>query len=121
MILEMEPVPETDLPEVQGWRVLVQLAEPKEESAGGIILPDQTKEAQQYLCSLGRVIGVGPLCWKHPKFQNCDPWCKVGDWIALSHSAGQALEVRGKRLRLIYDENVMAVVPTPEALKIYVE
>ena len=121
MIEDMVPVPAEDLPIVQGWRVLVQLAEPKEQSAGGIILPDQTKDAQVYLCSLGLVVGIGPLCWKHGKFQDCDPWCQVGDWITLGHSAGQALEVRGTRFRLIYDENVMAVVPNPMALKIYVE
>lgn len=79
-----EAYPEVN-PEFTPWgnRVLVQLRTPKNETAGGIILPGTAalEEIAQWNTQVARVIKLGPVC-----FRNRDtlepwpegPWCEPG-------------------------------------------
>lgn len=119
-ITEPEAIPVDELPVPKGYRILIRMAEPKRQTAGGIILADTSIEAEQYMMYLGKVEAMGELCYHHKKFENGDPWCQVGDWIAFGQHAGQILEMKGQRFKLINDDNVMAVIPKPEIMKVYV-
>lgn len=77
-----------------GWRILVDPLEPKSVSDGGIILADETTQAEMHLNYVGRVVASGPLCYRHSKFADGGEWCKVGDWIAYGQYAGQTITVK---------------------------
>jgi len=83
-----------DWPVPVGWRILVDPATPKTVTEAGIILSSETQLTELYNNYVGLVVAMGPLCYKHDKFGGCEPWCKVGDWIAYGQHAGQSITVR---------------------------
>ena len=86
---------EDNWPQPGGWRLLVDPLKPKSVSDGGIILAEETQIAQVHLNYVGRVISLGPLCYRHPKFGDTyAPWCKAGDFIAYGQYAGQTITVK---------------------------
>jgi len=114
-----------DYPIPAGWRVLIEPIKIEEKTQGGIVLPERAKEAKEHLRHIGRVVAMGPLCYKHVKFQDCDPWCSVGDMVAYGAYSGQQMQVRNSdgndyvALRLINDDEVLAVIPSPDSVMIY--
>lgn len=107
-------------PQPTGYRLLVEPVQVKQETAGGIALPEQAVKAQEYLRYIGKVVAMGPEAYKHQKFDGA--WCEVGDWIAYGQYAGQELMIRSedgpKKLRLINDDEVLARV-NPDQMMIY--
>lgn len=81
-----------------GWRILVDPVSVKTISEGGILLSSETQMAERYQNYIGRVVALGPLCYKHAKFGDGGPWCKVGDWIAYGQHAGQTVNVRNTQV-----------------------
>jgi len=115
----------SDYPIPTGWRILIEPIKVEETTSGGIALPTSAVEAKEHLRYIGRVVSMGPLCYKHAKFGDDQPWCKVGDMVAHGAYAGQAIQVRNKAgdayvaLKLINDDEVLSVIPTPESVMIY--
>lgn len=106
-----------------GWRILVEPVEIKRTTEGGIALPDEAVRAQEYQRYYGTVVAMGHLCYRndkfrtHPdqRFEDIEPWCKVGDLVAFDRHAGQEVVQKTgdgeyKRYRVINDDNVLAVV-----------
>lgn len=75
-----EAYPEID-PEFRcfGNRVCVQLRTPKNETAGGILLPQiaQLEEIAQWNTQIARIVELGPVCFRNR--DNLEPWPE-GDW-----------------------------------------
>lgn len=110
-----------------GWRILVEPVEIKRTTAGGIELPPEAIRAQEFLRYFGKVVDVGTLAYHDEKFKehaNREPqaWCKVGDHIAFGRHAGQEIGVKVggelKKLRLLNDDDVLAVIDDPAALQV---
>jgi len=118
-----------DYPIPTGWRILIEPIKIEEKTTGGIVLPTAAVEAKEHLRYIGRVVAMGPLCYKHAKFMGGDSdrvyWCAVGDMVAYGAYAGQEIKVRNKNgseyvsLKLINDDEVLAVIPTPDSVLIY--
>lgn len=74
-----------------GSRVLVQIRLPKEMTAGGIILSNYSKEAEQDNTQVAKVIAVGPLAFKNRETMTPWPegaWAKQGDYVFVPKYAG---------------------------------
>lgn len=74
-----------------GSRVLVQIRLPKEKTAGGIILSDYSKDAEQDNTQVAKVIAVGPLAFKNRETLTPWPegaWAKTGDFVFVPKYAG---------------------------------
>jgi co-chaperonin GroES (HSP10) len=122
-------VAQGDYPIPAGWRILVEPIKVEEKTAGGIHLPTSAVEAKEHLRYIGRVVAMGPLCYQHKKFADADgsalKWCVEGDYIAYGAYAGQEIKVRNKKgdayvsLRLLNDDEVLAVIPSPDSVLIY--
>ena len=52
------------------------------------------------------------LIWMKDKFPN-GAWCKKDDWIIITKYAGARLSIDGGELRIINDDEVLAVVEDP--------
>lgn len=80
-----------------GDRVLVQMRTPKTVSAGGIIIPEETRDTEMWNTQIAKVIAIGPTA-----FVNQDTlvpwvegaWCKVGDFIRVPKYGGDRWQVR---------------------------
>lgn len=114
-----------DMPVPVGWRLLIQPIKVEEMTASGIALPKSAQEAKEYLRCVGKVISMGPLCYRHNKFEGGEPWCKIGDWVVFGEYVGRNLKIRNQAggltdVRLISDDEVVSRIPNPEAVLIYV-
>jgi len=81
-----------------GGRILVQLRRTKKKtSKSGIILVEETKEAEKWNNMVAKVIEIGPLAFKNRDTMQGWPegsWCQVGDYIRVPKWGGDRWEVK---------------------------
>lgn len=104
------------LPEVQGWKLLLLPLKPKEKTDGGIIKPESVLDVEALTATYGKVFAIGDLAYTRadmldPVTKERRPWCKVGDIVLFGKYAGLRVKYMGLDVRLINDDEVIAVVP----------
>jgi co-chaperonin GroES (HSP10) len=81
-----------------GGRILVQLRRTKKKAtSAGIILVEETKDAEKWNNMVAKVIEIGPLAFRHRESMNPWPegaWCSVGDYIRVPKWGGDRWEVK---------------------------
>jgi chaperonin GroES len=97
--------------------LLIEQEKVEEATAGGIILPDQQKEREEYAAQSGRIISLGPLA-----FNEEDPVSgmderysgapEVGDVVLIKKYAGGSYYdgVDGGLYRVLQDIDVLGVI-----------
>lgn len=115
--ISQEEAPDPDvLPEVPGFHLLIRPVSVKEQTKGGIILPDSTKNDIGLLTTVGKVLKVGDIAYKDTnKFPN-GAWCKPGDYVCYGKHSGQKFFYKGVRLLLLFDDQISMVVEDPKEL-----
>jgi len=91
-----------------GYRMLIEVEEVPETTAGGIILAQQTKDADEAAQEFGRVVDIGEFAFKEYPAK----WCKVGDMVSFQKYVGKVIvdpETK-KKFRVINDIDVHCVV-----------
>ena len=86
-----------------GDRVLVEPIEEKEQTVGGIIIPDSAKEKPMQ----GKVIAVGKKLDDAGKEIAFD--VKPGDTVLLPKYGGTAVKLDGQKLQLVREEDLLGV------------
>ena len=86
-----------------GDRVLVEPIEEKEQTVGGIIIPDSAKEKPMQ----GKVIAVGKKTDKDGKEVAFD--VKKGDMVLLPKYGGTEVKVGDKKYQLVREEDLLGV------------
>lgn len=92
-----------------GHRILVLPDSAEAKTAGGILLPEETKEREEMAQIFGQVIAVGPGAWadQHP------PAPKVGDRVMFAKYAGiRHRAPDGNFYRILNDLDVCAIAVT---------
>ncbi|MBO5642596.1 MAG: co-chaperone GroES [Kiritimatiellae bacterium] len=87
-----------------GDRVLVEPIEEKEQTVGGIIIPDSAKEKPMQ----GKVIAVGKKLDKDGNEVKFD--VKAGDTVLLPKYGGTEVKVDDKKLQLVREEDLLGVI-----------
>ena len=87
-----------------GDRVLVEPIEEKEQTVGGIIIPDSAKEKPMQ----GKVVAVGKKLDKDGAEIAFD--VKVGDTVLLPKYGGTEVKVGDKKLQLVREEDLLGVI-----------
>lgn len=98
-----------------GWRLLVQIGEAQDVTRGGIVLPEASKEAERALTIMAKVVDMGDRAYQREDMAGV-PWCRPNDVVIIGRYAGQRFSVSGIEMRLINDDEVMAVVPDPSVV-----
>lgn len=67
-----------------GYLVLMQLRTPRKLTKSGLIIPDESRDAERYRVQTGLVRDMGPSAFK--RRDNLLPWpegdwCKIGDFV----------------------------------------
>jgi len=97
------------------YNVVIIMAEVR-DMAGGIYIPDETKERLVDACQVGRIIATSPVAFNYDRFP-AGSTPKVGDMIWFARFAGGIFTGKdGKTYRLIKDKDVMAVIPPEGAV-----
>lgn len=100
-----------------GWHIIVSEKKVEDKTRGGIFLPDETKDVGAWSTVVCKVESMGKECYSDPvKFPN-GPWCAVGDWILLPKFTGHRFKLGDDTVRLINDDQVLAVIDDPESVK----
>jgi co-chaperonin GroES (HSP10) len=109
------------------WRILVQPLPPLKRNAGGVIeLPDEVQNAEGILTSIGRVLQLGHFAFKSTTQAGLalaeEPFKpQVGNFVLHETYAGQEIKLRdGKKLRILLDTEVLAVVKDPDEIRNYI-
>jgi chaperonin GroES len=107
------------LPQPTGWRVLVMPYQGQVKTAGGLYVPDEVRERESVATVVAYVLKVGPLAYKDPtKFgENCEPWCKEGQWVCIGRYAGSRFKIDGGEIRILNDDEIIATILDPSDIK----
>ena len=101
------------VPRPTGYRLVLFPLKLESKTAGGVHLLDSVVEQASIATNICKVIAVGPDAYldkdKFPK----GAWCKKDDWIIIAKYAGARLSIDGGELRIINDDEVLAVVDDP--------
>ncbi len=93
---------------VLGHRVLVEVQEIEQVSAGGIVMvTDKNIEREKQHNCLGTVVGVGSTAYKG--LGDGDPWVEIGDRVYFQKYGGIIVKEDGKDLRILNDEDILAI------------
>lgn len=109
----VEPKVAAQLPEPQGYKILIALPEVKEKTEGGVIRPDIFRDREETATILGFVLKLGADCYQDEKRYPNGAWCKEGDFVIFRAYSGTRFKVHGREFRLINDDSVDAVVRDP--------
>ena len=104
--------PET-LPDIPGYHVLVRPYAIRNETKGGILLPDKFADDMKYLTTVGKVVKIGDTAYRdEEKFPN-GAWCCEGDFVCYTKHSGQKFVYKGIRYILLYDDQIMMKIDNP--------
>lgn len=110
------------LPDVVGHNILVLPIKFEQKTRGGLILSTDTVDRMEDRITVGRVMKLGPMAYKHnPRFfgepdtDKWRPWAKEGDYVLFSRlGAGTKITYNGVNYWVLTDNQVLATVPKPE-------
>ena len=105
-----------DLPGVPGFHVVVRPVTIRDQTKGGIYLPDKVKDDISYLTTVGQVVKLGNLAYKDKSKFPEGPWCKEEDFVCYAKLTGQKFVFKGIKLLLLYDDQVIMTVGNPKDL-----
>ncbi|HNY19119.1 MAG TPA: co-chaperone GroES [Flexilinea sp.] len=88
-----------------GNRLVVEPIEEEEMTAGGIVLPETAKEKPQK----GKVISAGPGD-RNEKGDRIQMDVKAGDTVLFAKYAGTEIKVDGKKLLILRESDVLAII-----------
>ena len=106
------------LPEPTGC-VMVLPYKGQGKTKGGVILTDQHMEERGFTTVTGLVLKQGPDCYTDKERFPNGPWCKVNDWIIFGRYAGSRFGIEGGEVRILNEDEVIAVVKDPEDILQY--
>ena len=101
------------MPGPTGWRVMILPYRGKNQTAGGVLLPDQVVDSSQLATVVGYVLKMGPLCYKDSAKFPDGPWCKEGDWVIFARYAGSRFRIDGGEVRILNDDEIIATILDP--------
>ena len=107
------------LPDPTGWRILVLPYKGQGKTKGGVILTDETMQERGYTTVTGLVLKMGTECYDNKERFPNGPWCKKGDWIIFGRYAGSRFGIEGGEVRILNDDEIIAVVKDPEDILQY--
>ena len=109
-----------ELPTPTGWRLLVLPFTPKDKTAGGLIISQESLDKARIATNCGYVLKIGPLAYLDKEKYPTGPWCKEKDWVIFARYAGSRLPIEGGEVRLLNDDEVLGTIPDPESVLHYI-
>lgn len=89
------------------YKVLIRPKVVEEKTAGGIILPEQTRDKEKYAQVEGELVAVGAIAFTDPDWLERP---KVGDTVLYDRYAGCTVKDGDDEFRLINDKEIGAVI-----------
>lgn len=92
------------------YKILIAAKTVEEKTKGGIFLPDDTKEREQFAQMEGTLVACSPLAFTYDDWKDANP-PKPGDRVLFAKYSGAKVTGKdGKEYRLVNDKDVAAVL-----------
>jgi len=101
------------LPKAIGYRMVIIIPEFEKITSGGIVIPDERREAEGYANCVAYVAAQGPECYKDVATK----WCREGDWVLIGKYDGQRVKCEDVEVRIVNDVSILAVIPDPNTIQ----
>ena len=101
------------VPYPKGYRIVLFPLKLDSKTKSGIILTDETVAESQITTNICKVLKVGPDAYKDKDKFPTGPWCKTDDWVLITRYAGSRIRIDGGELRIINDDEILAVIDDP--------
>ena len=101
------------VPNPTGYRITLFPLKLDSKTKSGIILTDDTVQESQLTTNICKVLKVGPDAYKDKEKFPTGPWCKQDDWVLITRYAGSRIRIDGGELRIINDDEILAVIDDP--------
>lgn len=99
------------------FNVLILPEEVEAKTKGGIILPDEVKDADKAAANRGLLVAVSPVAFDFAEFKDVKP--EVGDHVWYGRYAGTEVRGRdGRTYRLCKDRDIGAVIEPAQVAQI---
>lgn len=100
------------------WRIVLQIPQPPETSAGGIVMPEEYIDRKEFGSYVGYVIDMGPLCYTAVTRSGIDlrnaKKVKIGDWAHFGKHDGEKFRTRdGTLFVVLADTQILGRVNDP--------
>lgn len=94
------------------YKVLISVQRVEEKSKGGIIIPDQTKDREEFAQMEGVLVAVSPLAFTYDDWKGAESLKpKPGNRVMFAKFAGADVQGKdGKKYRICNDKDVTAVL-----------
>jgi co-chaperonin GroES (HSP10) len=95
-------------------QVLVAVYKRPEKTRGGLFLPDNVRDEDNYQGKVGLVVKLGPQAFvSTPEWTFTTP-IYVGNWVILRPSDGWSINVNGVLCRMLVDTSVKGWIASPD-------
>mgnify|MGYP003116537630 FL=1 len=101
------------VPQPTGFRMVLYPLKLESKTSGGLHLTDDTVEQSQIATNVCKVLRMGPSCYKDKERFPDGPWCKEGNWVLITRYAGSRIKIDGGELRIVNDDEILAVIDDP--------
>lgn len=91
-----------------GHHVIVQVEDIPEETAAGIIVPENARQLQEDSTMYGKIVAIGFQAWSG--FGDGKPWAHVGDTVVFRKHSGAIFRAPEGVVRVINDDDVLVVI-----------
>lgn len=110
-----------DISEIEVFhnQILVAIYKRPEMTEGGIVLPKEHLDEDNYQSKVGLILKMGPDACNDPEgrwYTRDQDKLRVGDWIVYQPSAGWSLQVNKVLCRQLQDTSVRMRVQHPDAV-----
>ena len=107
------------MPRPTGYRILILPYVQPPVTKGCILLTSDRVQQEQLATTVGYVVALGPDAYEDKDKYPAGPWCKEGDYVMFGRYAGAKISMQGEDnenlpLRLLNDDEIVAVVDNPE-------
>ena len=106
----------SQVPTPKGWRILCALVDVADTYDSGILKSSTAKKNEEITSPVLFVMKLGDLAYKDEQKFPTGPWCQEGDFIITRPYTGTRVMIHGKEFRVIYDDQVDAVVEDPRGI-----
>ena len=102
------------LPHPTGYRILILPFSPPSVTKSGRHLAKQTVDRESLATVVGYVVRLGPDAYGDENKFPDGAWCREGDWVIFGRYAGARFKIEGGDMRLLNDDEILAVIDNPE-------
>jgi len=101
------------IPQPCGFRIVLFPLKLDSKTSSGIHLTDETIDQAQITTNICKVLRIGSEAYKDKERFPTGPWCQEGDWVLITKYSGSRIQIEGGELRIINDDEVLAVLDDP--------